>query len=275
MAYLAKVILDSIAPSGARLTTMEVTYPRFVHSEFMTHRLFSRNAASSRAIPIKKMIEKVKADPVIPIWWGKAQQGMSADEEIEAKEEAQKQWLEARNAAVCFTQQLLDLGLHKQIPNRLLEPFSWITVIVTGAQVPDQPGAFSNFFALRRHNDAQPEIHRAADLMHEAYTASTPVAREWHTPYIQEDELESLRDQLEVRLQVSVARCARVSYLTHDGKREISKDLDLFNHLKTGSGGAGHCSPFEHVAQALPTLERSGNFVGWRQYRKLFAGEVR
>jgi thymidylate synthase ThyX len=251
---------------------MEVTYPRLVHSEMMTHRLFSRNAASSRAIPIKKMIEKIKSDPVIPVWWGKAQPGMSADEEIEAKEEAQKIWLEARDQTIQSAEKLLALGLHKQIPNRILENFGWITLIISGTQPSEGPGAWSNFFALRRHKDAQPEIHRAADLMFDAYSASKPVAREWHTPYIQPDEYESL--DLEVRKMVSTARVARVSYLTHDGKREIAKDLELFEQLKTGSG-SGHWSPFEHIARALEMPLQSGNFIGWEQYRKQFKNECR
>lgn len=262
MSYSAKIILDSIAQNRVRLITMEVTYPRIIHSEFMTHRLFSRNAASSRAIPIKKMLEAVKNDPFIPIFWGKAQPGMSADQEIENKEEAKARWLEARDNAIASTEHLLALGLHKQIPNRLLESFSWITTIVSGTQPSVGPGAFSNFYGLRRHKDAQPEIHRAADLMHDATSASVPVERGWHTPFIQPDEEVSL--DLETRKRVSVARCARVSYLTHDGKREISKDLELFERLKSSK----HMSPFEHVARAQSTQIQSGNFMGWVQYRK-------
>jgi thymidylate synthase ThyX len=243
---------------------MEVTYPRFIHAEFMTHRMFSRNAASSRAIPVKKMLERVELDPAMPVFWGKNQSGMQANGELEEPQKslAQFRWMEARDAALFHAQALLDLGLHKQLVNRILEPFSWITVIVTATE-------WSNFFALRRHPDAQPELHYVADLMFAAQEDSRPVAREWHMPYLQPDE-----DKLPLETQqgVSVARCARVSYLTHDGKREIAKDLELFDRLKNGSG-TGHWSPFEHVAKAMNEPIRCGNFIGWSQFRKTFANE--
>ena|SRR3990172_10692569 len=105
--YSARILCDSesiyhkIGEHGNRLTTMEITYPRFVHSELMTHRMFSRNAASSRAIPISKMIEAVERDPVIPVWWGKNQSGMQARKELDSyeKEIAISRWLKARDDA--------------------------------------------------------------------------------------------------------------------------------------------------------------------------------
>lgn len=260
----AKVILDSLNPyNGTRLTTLELTYPRFVHSEFMTHRMFSRNAASSRAIPIEKFIKKVKESPAMPVFWGAAQKGMVAANEIENIDGAIHLWLEARDSAISFVERLNALGLHKQIPNRILEPWFDITVICSATE-------FSNFFRLRRHPDAQPEIKMLADFMHGAMESSTPVERLYHLPYIMKDEMEFV--PLESLQKISSARCARVSYLTHDGKRDHSKDLELFQHLITGSG-FGHWSPMEHVATAVETRERIGNFVGWRQYRKEFAGE--
>lgn len=260
--YKAKIILDSVAPCGKRLTTVEATYPRFVHSELMTHRMFSRNSASSRAIPVKKMLEQIRTDPAMPVWWGKSQTGMSADSQIEDVEGAKKAWLQARDSAVVQAENLLALGLHKQLVNRVLEPFAWITVIITATE-------WNNFFQLRRHRDAQPEIHKIADMIYDVREASTPVVREWHLPWIQEDE-QGL--DIELLKKLSTARNARVSYLTHDGKRDHSKDLELFEHLLTGSG-TGHWSPFEHVARALDKAERSGNFVGWEQYRKTFMNE--
>lgn len=138
MSYHTHILADSISPNGVRLTSLEVTYPRFVHAELMTHRVFSRNSASSRAIPISKTLEKVKANPAIPIWWGKNQSGMQANEELpdEKKEAAYKEWLAARDAAVIHVEALMKIGLHKQITNRILEPWMWNTIICTATIAP-------------------------------------------------------------------------------------------------------------------------------------------
>lgn len=270
MPFLARVVLDSRSPAGVRLTTMEVRYPRFIHSELMTHRVFSRNAASSRAIPVKKMIDAVRNDPAMPLWWGRNQSGMQAREEIDpaTRERAEIQWRGALENALATAEALSssDINLHKQLVNRILEPFAWITVILTATE-------WSNFFAQRTHEDAQPELRHIATMMQDAYRASTPAtlaAGEWHTPLILPDEAQ-LDD--ETRRNVSVARCARVSYLSHDGTREIAKDLDLYEKL-LGGGSNGHWSPFEHVATPLADATAwSGNFRGWEQYRKRFPQE--
>jgi thymidylate synthase ThyX len=249
---------------------MEVRYPRFIHSEMMTHRVFSRNAASSRAIPIKKMIAAVRDEPAMPIYWGRNQSGMSAREEIDetARAAAQAVWREALDHALASAERLTanDIDLHKQLVNRLLEPFAWITVIITATE-------WSNFFTQRCHPDAQPEIHEIAQLMLGAYRASTPQtvpAGGWHLPLIQEDE-RGLDPELLCKL--SVARSARVSYLTHDGKRDLEKDLELYERL-LGGGANGHWSPFEHVATPLNESGAfSGNLRGWEQFRKRFSQE--
>jgi thymidylate synthase ThyX len=270
MAFSARVLLDSRAPSGARLTTLEVRYPRFIHSEMMTHRAFSRNAASSRAIPIKKMIAAVREEPALPVYWGRNQTGMSAREAIapEVETQARAEWHAALDDALRHAERLAakDIDLDKQLVNRLLEPFAWITVIVTATE-------WSNFFTQRCHPDAQPEIKHIADMMLAAYRASTPAAvalGRWHLPLIQDDERELPDDEL---CKLSVARCARVSYLTHDGKRDRAKDLELFDRLVDG-GANGHWSPFEHVATpAADAAAHSANFIGWQQFRKRFPQE--
>ena len=270
MAFSARVLLDSRSPSGARLTTLEVRYPRFIHSEMMTHRVFSRNAASSRAIPIKKMIAAVREEPALPVYWGRNQTGMSAREAIapEIEERARVEWQAALDDALRHAERLAaqDIDLHKQLVNRLLEPFAWITVIITATE-------WANFFTQRCHPDAQPEIKHIAEMMLAAYRASTPASVEigrWHLPLIQDDE-RSLPD--EELCKLSVARCARVSYLTHDGKRDRERDLDLYEKL-LGGGANGHWSPFEHVATpAADPGRHSANFVGWEQYRKRFPQE--
>jgi thymidylate synthase ThyX len=270
--YSARILLDSLGPSGKRLTTWELTYPRFVHAELMTHRLFSRNSASSRAIPVEKLMERVRNDPALPVWWGKNQSGMQAREELdeESQRNAHALWLVARDNALKAVEQLQSIGLHKQLANRLIEPWMFITVIVSATE-------YSNWFHLRNHKDAQPEISWVAKAMWTQYNERAPMqlpAGAWHMPLIAEEErLFGYSD--EILKKVSTGRCARVSYLTHDGKREMEKDIELHDRLSKGpqTGEPGHWSPFEHVAQALATPERSGNFIGWKQYRKEFETE--
>lgn len=254
----ARVLADSISPQGKRLTTLEVTFPRYVLAEFNTHRMFSRNSASSRAIPVKKQLERIIEDPFVGDHWGSNQPGMQAGVELEgeAREQAIAIWREAGRAAVKAAEQLSELGVHKQRTNRLLEPFMRHTVIVTATE-------WSNFFALRAHPDAQPEIRDAALAMRDAMDASEPVElgyREWHTPLILPDEDFPVED----RIKISVGRCARVSYLTHDGVRDPAKDIELYERLVEG----GHMSPLEHVA--TPNIYgqfQQGNLIGWHQHR--------
>jgi thymidylate synthase ThyX len=241
-----------------------------IHAEFMTHRAISRNAASSRAIPIEKVIQRVKNDPAMPIWWGKNQKGMQAMEELKGPflEGAKKDWLRARDLAVASADRLMAWSAHKQIVNRILEPFCWITVIASATD-------WSNFFALRCHKDAQPEFQYIASMMLGAYIATTPtpVARgDMHLPLVFDEDWPLVGFKYSEAKKVSVGRCARVSYLTHDGRRDISEDIALHDRLI----GPGHWSPFEHVATASsdPTL-RSGNFRGFVQYRKEFPLENR
>jgi len=249
---------------------MEVRYPRFIHAEMMTHRVFSRNAQSSRALPIKKMIAAVRDEPAMPIYWGKNQAGMSARREIDesARVRAESEWRRALASARETAELLSDseIDLHKQLVNRILEPFAWITVIITGSE-------WSNFFTQRCHPDAQPEIKHLADMMLRAFRSSTPqqvAFGEWHLPLIQDDERTL---DLTLQKKLSVARCARVSYLTHGGSRDHEKDLELFERL-IGGGANGHWSPFEHVATPLDSpSEWSANFRGWKSFRKFFPQE--
>lgn len=279
MPITAKVILDSLGPSGCRLTTIEATYPRFIHAELMTHRLFSRNAASSRAIPVAKLIENVENQPALPVWWGKNQSGMQAHEEVEDVNGAREWWIDAAHSAVVHARRGVALGLHKQLVNRVLEPFMHITTIISATE-------WDNFFFLRMDVDAQPEFRVLATTMHAVRSTSQPTllgAGEWHMPYITEEDrvevgakapgLDSLSQ--DVLRKVSVGRCARVSYLTHDGKRSLDKDVELYDRLLAGaaSGRPMHISPLEHVAIALDNATRSGNFFGFQQLRKRLDGE--
>lgn len=262
----AKIILDSVGPTGKRLTTIECRYPRFIHSEVMTHRDRARNAASSRAIPVHRMISAVESDPVVPVLFGSEQRGMQTGPEIARRQDAEAAWLEARDHAVESARKLAEMGVHKSIVNRLLEPFAWIAVVMTATE-------WQNFFRLRCHEDAEVHFQQLAYKIRQAMDDSKPTpmkAGEWHMPYIMPDERQKYGTS--TLLQVSAARCARVSYLTHDGRRDIEADLRLFNRLVEGSG-FGHWSPMEHQAMALKHPERSGPFIGWLQYRKGFEGE--
>lgn len=261
-----RIIADSISrPTNKRLTTLVVTYPRFIHSEILTHRDRARNSASSRAIPWPKMMVAISENPVIPIRWGSEQKGMQTGGEIDNPAEAERIWLAARDSALEYAKQLAALGVHKSLVNRITEPWMWITVVMTATE-------WENFFRLRCHPDAEIHFQKIAGMMKQAITVHRPVPKksgEWHLPFIQEDE-QNL--DLEVQKKCSVARCARVSYLTHEGVRNIDKDLELFERLVQGSG-FGHWSPMEHPCQCLLTKTRSGPFVGWKQYRKEFDNE--
>lgn len=269
----ATVIADSISSYGIRITTLQLKYPRFIHSEFMTHRVFSRNAASSRAIPVAKMIEQVQHDPALPIHWGLNQPGMQASKEHTDPAAARFAWFCAAQAAASQAQQLNDLGLHKQIVNRVLEPFQWMHTIVTATE-------WDNFFDLRCHPDAQPEFQALANAIHTAMNESSPVERassiqratsSWHLPYVSYDERAHLHPH--TLPKISAARCARVSYLKHDGTApSIEDDLALFDRL-VGSKPL-HASPIEHQACAASSVARSRNFMGWHQYRDLFESGI-
>lgn len=258
-----KIIADSISPSGVRLTTMQLKYQRFFHSEVMTHRVFSRNASSSRAIPVAKVLEQVRNDPATPVEWGKNQAGMQARENFTSLDDVHKcqtLWLDAATQVAGIAEEMARFGLHKQIVNRILEPFQYIHVVVTSTE-------WDNFFALRDHPDAQPEIRELAKLMKEAYNASKPkklLIGQWHLPYITEDDRHlPINDQK----KVSAARCCRVSYVKHDGFRaEVQEDIILHDKLVTAN--PPHMSPVEHQAQCSEGDEWSGNFKQWKQYRK-------
>jgi len=295
MTISAKVIADSVSPQGVRITTFELEYPRFIHAEFMTHRLFSRNAASSRAIPVDKAIELIINDTARPIHWGKNQPGMSAKEEndkliqlttgTEFAVGRKGAWDYARDMAIAVARAFSKAGYHKQIVNRLLEPFTHIKVVVTATE-------YDNFFWLRCHPDAQPEIQALADEMFIAREKSTPnilQPGDWHVPYYGDGFwVQGGNDTLEDALAVSSSCCAQVSYRRLDDSLE--KARDIFKRLVESK--PVHASPFEHQATPIDPNEQlnqkgtthlmkveiegqrffsvwSGNLRGWVQHRQL------
>lgn len=273
MTISSEIIEDSISESGVRLTTMRLKYPRFVHSEFMTHRVFSRNASSSRAIPVKRMIEDVRENPARPVFWGANRSGMQASAECDSpilfkgSEFTREEFWEFCVNTVCdLSEAWADAGYHKQLANRWSEPAQNITVVVTATQ-------YANFFGLRCHADAQPEIKALADQMYDAYARHTPTLRlegEWHLPFVTEHERANL--DTKTCIEISVARCARTSYNNFDGTvADYEKDVALFAKLVDMK--PIHASPTEHQAVPDEPHKSHGNFHGWKQYRKMLDGE--
>ncbi|MCX8008204.1 MAG: FAD-dependent thymidylate synthase [Patescibacteria group bacterium] len=227
--------------SGNELITVECGYHRFILPEVNTYRMLSKNSASSRGIPISKRIEKIKESLAYPVEWGRNQKGMVASEEVnkETQERAAKLWKEASEAAIHFAEELNKLNIHKQIVNRVLEPFSWQHSVITGMR-----SAFDHMFEQRIHKDAQPEFRELAIKIKEAIMNSIPKTGVIHFPYILPEE-EELSPSL--RAIISVARCARVSYTPFDSdKADIEEDVGLFGRLYYAD--PPHLSPFEHVA---------------------------
>lgn len=297
----ANVILDSVSPQGIRITTVHMRYPRMIHAELMTHRVFSRNARSSRAVPVKAMIEEIKNDPVIPLYWGKNQAGMQAGEEnnalvvVDGVEYTNVEaWLKARDEAVKYATAFMHSEYHKQVVNRLLEPFMHIDTLVTSTH-------WANFFFLRDHGDAEPHFKDLAVVTKQAMDASTPSLIPyggWHLPYITEDDYDAIcfdmgvgseainpREFYNVACQISAARCARISYKPFDGDASYKREFERFDSLVNSPV---HASPTEHQAtpdhcwiepeEAEPAdwedFGSHGNFWGWKQFRKFIPNEA-
>ncbi len=270
MMISAQVVCDSLnLKIGKRATTLVIKFPRFILPEVLTHRVFSRNTSSSRAIPTSKLIEQVKNNPVIPSHLGKNKSGMSAEEEIskEAKERVIILWLQAAENARLLAESMLQEGLHKQVVNRVLEPFLYTTMIVTSVD-------FSNFFNQRIHENAQPEIHELAMRMREAINFSRPTSiyQKNHFPFVSDQEL--LQVGTELAAKSSAARCARVSYLNHDGSSpSVENDLKLY--YKLANSTPIHGSPLEHVLFPTESSLLCKNTPGFLQLRTIVEQEIK
>lgn len=282
------------------LSTLLLRYPRFIHAEFMTHRVFSRNAASSRAIPVAKIIDSILADTAMPLHWGANQQGMQADNECDAlldnpwyagpiakfhtlrREEA---WMRARDVAITAARAFDAAGYHKQVVNRLLEPFMHITVLASATE-------WDNFLELRDHKDAEPHIQMLAREVRKCLDGD-PIQElqpgQWHLPFVGDEDRHNLEDTkgaINALKALSVARCASTSYKTVDGfDMTLEKAIEL--HDKLVGSRPIHASPCEHVAQADEFYgggynestdkfddlnwgypKEHANFQGFRQYRR-------
>lgn len=258
---VAKVIAFSICVrTGQTIITYELEYQRFIHAEFMTHREFSRNAMSSRAIPIKKMIEQVRNNPAKPVHWGKNQPGMQANEELTglSRKNVELLWEGAAEFAALQAETMDHLGAHKQVANRILEPFQFMKTVMTTTSL-------LNWDWLREHGDADPTIRALAVAMIEAKKLFGPPVvlqpGEWHTPYYAhgfwkpyEDFgegvfIDQFGNTLEDALAISSSCCAQVSYRLLDDTLEKAKMI----YGKLVESEPVHASPFEH--QATPVEE--------------------
>lgn len=291
----AKIIADSVSPEGVRMTTMEIEYPRFILAELNTHRMLSKNSASSRAIPVKAMHEHIKNNTAGPVHWGVNQAGMQAKTELTGADLswAKYIWANARDQAIKSSQELAELGVHKQVTNRITEPWMIMKTVISGTE-------WKNFFWLRAHADAQPEIHELAVKMWNAYIKSTPQPlnpKEWHVPYVNTyrdsrsnvyyylDSNDNYITEEEARI-ISASCCAQVSYRKNDDSYD--KALKIYQQLIESQ--PCHASPVEHQATPMHRPDSladsgathidkanqawSGNLRGWVQHRKLIPGEA-
>lgn len=279
----AKIIKDSISPAGKRITTFELEYPRFIHAELLTHRVFSKNSASSRAIPVKDMLKLVWNNPAMPVHWGKYQSGMTAKEEVTGWRLwlSKKLWVFFSKVSCVCAWTLWKTGLAKQLVNRLVEWCGHIKVVLTSTE-------WDNWYNLRWHPDAQPEICALAESMLIEHNASTPTKLgldDWHLPYIytyvgehngniikfystdydMSDEGPDDIFDLDTAKKISASLCAQTSYRKSDDS--VDKAIKLYDRLVTSK--PVHASPFEHQAKPLEDPKAmSGNFFGWFQHRK-------
>lgn len=314
----ARIVADSVTVEGDRIVSFEIRFHRFVLAELNTHCVFARNSASSRAIPVEHQLRRYWEDPAYPLSWPAEQRGMQGGAELEGDDRVWAEALFEGVHATTYTEVRRYLSflesrygtekdengvpewkkhaLHKSVVNRLLEPMQWHTALVTAS-------FYKNFFDQRVAPAAQPELRAVAAMMKDLFDEHEPTGvqrGQWHLPYLHDDEYTVASRSMGPRLfskestlrwpidgydarEVSSARCARLSYLTQNGVRDIEEDLRLYRNLV----GQWHWSPLEHVATPWPQnsamvpildpdtreriamrrVPRLGKFPGWQQYR--------
>lgn len=263
--YHCEILADSVNPIGQRVTTVQIRLPLVVWPEFLTHRTFSRNARSNRAVPSRVLIREVLANPFVPEFWGRNQAGMQAGVELTGVRRwlARQVWLKARYPAIAAAWIMARAGLHKQDANRVLNPWQWIDAVVTGDE-----GAWQAFFALRCHPLADPKIRTIGQMIRQAIEDSTPqhlMRGQWHLPYYA-DQSET---PMEATLWASAGACARVSYACFDGRHSDAENAALGRRLAREK--PAHASPLEHVLQATEEYRRQPGPVNgmWRSLRQI------
>lgn len=287
-----KPILSSISVrTKLVITTMHIRVPRIIWPEILTHRVLSRNARSSRAVPERVMLEEIQRDPFVPWHWTRIQQGMQGEaghdnpvvllnpktdlEEIHSNERA---WLLARDSALGYAKAFAGAGYHKQIFNRIVEPYMWIDGLITTV-------TWNNLLWLRDDDAAEPHLRDIAVAIKQVLDSAKPQQLDdgdWHLPYIAAadyaaaaDRFPRMSQQNEWLRKISAARCARMSYVPFNG--EASYEAELQRYLRLTSDARLHASPMEH--QATPDFqladgrwarpELHGNLLGFVQGRKL------
>jgi len=253
-----ELVLASTNYFDVPIYTFKLHYHRFIHGELLTHRLFSRNSSSSRAIPVDKMLDYIKNNPAYPIHWGKNKTGMQADEECtnilkfgksDISYISDELWLKSCKKSLKYAKSFNKSGYHKQIVNRLTEPYQFMNTILTATE-------FTNFFKLRIDKSAQPEIQELAQLMQECIYNTSPqylTEGQYHLPFIDfVDGVYYAYDRqvtLDEAIKISVSLCAQVSYRKED--YTIEKADKIFNMLIGMQ--PKHLSPFEHIAKPFKT----------------------
>jgi thymidylate synthase ThyX len=278
----ATVIADSKNEFGQRIVTLIVTFPRYLLAEFNTHRMLSRNSASSRAIRFEKMVQSIQDTPFVPLRWQKDHPGMQGTEyftddedlvvlekPVNALSHLKEHWLIARDRSIQSVMAMAKHKVTKQILNRLLEPYMYHTCLVTATE-------WENFFALRAHEAAEINFQALAEMMLEAINTSEPVQLkpgEWHIPFGDKFTYEELEAYVKsvtnvsegsqqyddvigygvemLKVKLATVRCARISYNTQDNDSTIAKDLELHDRLAS----SGHWSAFEHCARTMTDRE--------------------
>lgn len=273
--FVEVVLASRHAQTGRLVVSLHMRYPRIIHGELMTHRVFNRNARSSRAVPIKTLLGEIRSSAFIPWHWTGAKPGMQGvpnwqekilvkgaaalhvDTDIPVNAEAA--WLWGRDLMADLAESFADADYHKQVANRLVEPWMWMDLLVTSTH-------WANFMHLRDHPDAEPHIRDLAVLVGKALEAAGDQAQilhpgQWHLPYVTREEIDRelpawrftsaadavLRPETTVAdlgKMISAARCARISYKPFDGNSTYEKEIERFNSLI--GNDAVHASPLEH-----------------------------
>jgi hypothetical protein len=300
----AEVVKHSVSPDGKEIITFSLKYGLIIHAEVLRHKLLNHSVKSNRAIPCKNIRREVLDDPYVPVHFGSNQPGMVADKEHPFQKLVRNTWKAARYPAVGVHWFLDKIGVHKEVCNRLLNPWQWVRETLTGTEL-------DNFYNLRLHRDAQKDVYVLAKAMYQAQEKSSPEllqAGEWHVPYVGTyreggklvyADTNGDRISSEEAIKCSAARCARSSYDKHDGtSTNLKNDLKLYQRLIDSD--PAHASPCEHIGTPMeyPEIEMdqgieyyddtnvgwshvdkegffwSGNFKGWIQYRKLLNNEA-
>lgn len=258
----ARVICDSISPTGKRITTFLLSFPMMVQAELLRHRAFSFSFSSNRAIPAHKQIDQARDNPAMPNFWGRNQAGMAPGAEVDKPDAAERVWKEAAIEAITSASHMIGCGVHKSIVNRIVSPFLTCHGLVTATE-------WDNFFALRCAPDADPLMHELAWRMWDAMQANKPVPTEWHLPFVKLDEQDRYGTTFKTLAYASAMRCARLSYNKLDGNPSlIWEDAKL---AEERLAEPFHMSPFEHAARACwPDEGATDNFIGWYSARKSF-----